>query len=421
MHSKKLISRLVGIWVIVSACGLITPKTIEVNRFVEVTRVFEVTRVVEVPRLIQQTVVVTAAPPHKGNMAITQGTSLLMPRVRHTATRLLNGKVLLVGGSQADDAHLAQVEIFDPSAGITTLVSPLHTPRHDHSATLLLDGRVLVVGGYNVSQQWLRDAEIYDPVADTWTVIPPIYPHGTSHTATLLEDGRVLVVGGCIGSGICTERVEIFDSRTESWREAAALDYDRGGHTAILLKDGRVLVAGGSSATSGVTMGGDALLYDPHTNSWKPTGPMIESPNLAESVRLTDGRVLLAGGIRNGMQIPQVLAAAQIYNPASNQWSAAPSLADARYTYTLILLPNNRVLAVGGTRDWESVWNGNSFVDSIEVYDPSANNWNTIGRLPQPAAFTASSLLTNGRLWITGGRTGPSGSTYLSSSWFITP
>ncbi len=177
---------------------------------------------VEATRIVRETVVATPARPSEFTVSVTRGPALRVPRTMHTATPLPDGRILLVGGSQASDEHLALVEIFDPANGTFTPAAPLHTPRREHTATLLQDGRVLVVGGYSLPRQWLDDAEVYDPSADIWTVVPPLSSHGVQHTATLMRDGRVLVVGGCIGDSICTERVEIFDSRTGAcwWRAA---------------------------------------------------------------------------------------------------------------------------------------------------------------------------------------------------------
>src|SRR5262245_16551955 len=67
------------------------------------------------------------------------------PRMGHTATLLLNGKVLIIGGSSA---RLASAEIFDPVTGTFAATGDMTMPRFGHSATLLSDGRVLVAGGY---------------------------------------------------------------------------------------------------------------------------------------------------------------------------------------------------------------------------------------------------------------------------------
>ena len=357
----------------------------------------------------------------KLTFGITQGINLPVPHVRHTATRLLNGRILVVGGYAGENMSLTEVDLFDPMNGSITSAAPLHIPRHDHSATLLRDGRVLVVGGYNPQQQWLTDAEVYDPFKNTWTVVPPHYSHGTAHTAARLKDGRVLIVGGGIGSGVCIERAELFDPQTNSWTEVPSLPAPRNGHTADVLNDGRVLVAGGEDAR-GFTVGGDAFIYDPKANSWTVTASMVKQRAYASSVQLKDGRVLVAGGIAtDGVPVWHVIANAEIYDPASDSWNATASLSEARFAYVLSLLPNGQVLAIGGSRDHDSNWGIGSFVREVEVYDTKANGWNTVGEIPQPSAFAATALFHDGRLWVTGGYDGPSGENISKATWIIAP
>ena len=302
---------------------------------------------------------------------VTPGIDLQFPRMRHTATRLLDGKILVVGGSQAADDFLAAVELFDPATGLSSQVASLHSPRHQHTATLLPDGRVLVVGGYSLPWQWLNDAEVYDPVADTWTVVSPPHSHGVEHTATLMNDGRVLVVGGCIGSSLCTDRVDIFNYQTNAWSEAMPLSSDRASHMARLLNDGRVLVAGGGRGVDNVPLGGDALLYNPQTNTWTPTGPMVTS---------------------------------------------TADLSQVRYQHELVLLEDGQAMAFGGVRDPEHSWTESSFIHEVEIYDPQANCWRIVGNLPQPGANATATLLPDDRVWVTGGRYM---GTHWSDTWLI--
>lgn len=344
---------------------------------------------------------------------VTPGVALRVPRFWHTATRLTDGRILLVGGSWATDDYLSDVDIFDPVTGQTSRAAPLHTPRHFHTATLLFDGRVLVIGGGTIGSVSAYDAEVYDPVADTWTVVSPQRLHGDLLTATLMKDGRVLVVGG-LGAG---EHVDIFDPTTNTWGEAQPLPPQVLYHTAQLLEDGRVLVAGGVGVNNAPPAGGDAQLYDPRTDTWTATGPMMTPRRiLGESVRLSDGRVLVVGGALAGDSVPPILASAEIFDPASNTWTAAASLAQARFHYELVLLPSGQVLAIGGARVWDSFWTGNSFVREIELYDPATNRWRIVGELPVARAGSAAALLPDGRVWLTGGR---NDTTYFSDSWLI--
>ncbi len=403
---------------------------VEVTRIVQETRIVivEATRLVtdtpivtvEVTPITPTNVVITPSPFVKLTADVTPGVSMLVNRANHTATRLLDGKILLIGGSRAPDEHIAEVEIFDPETGLTTLVAQLHTPRHDHSATLLPDGRVLVVGGYNLPQQWLVDAEIYDPYSDVWTVVLPLYAHGVKHSATLMEDGRVLVVGGCIGSGICTERVEIFDPQTDIWTEAMSLEGNRASHTSLLLDDGRVLAVGGE-ASDGSPIGGDALLYNPNLNTWSSTGEMVNPRFFAQSIRLPDGRILIVGGINQEDAVNEgsnwkMSAKTEIYNPASNIWAAADDLSQARYGHVLVPIQDGLVLVSGGTRDWACCWTNDSFVREIEIYDPVADRWHIAGEIPEQGFGSAAIPMPDGRVWVTGGQTNTS---FSSNTWFM--
>src|SRR5689334_8814068 len=58
-----------------------------------------------------------------------------------TATRLLDGKVLITGGS---GDRPASAELYDPSTGTFSATGNMTALRIDPSATLLADGRVLI-------------------------------------------------------------------------------------------------------------------------------------------------------------------------------------------------------------------------------------------------------------------------------------
>jgi hypothetical protein len=86
-----------------------------------------------------------------------------------SATRLLNGDVLVTGGQPVGGSTGWQVaELYDPTAGSFTNVGPLRVPeRTQHTATRLPSGKVLLVGGLTESQttaakEVLSSAELYE-------------------------------------------------------------------------------------------------------------------------------------------------------------------------------------------------------------------------------------------------------------------
>jgi hypothetical protein len=86
-------------------------------------------------------------------------------RNEHTATRLLDGKVLVAGGYTASGSTTS-AELYDPSSGSWSATGSMHGARQGQTATLLPDGRVLVAGG---SDGDAATAELYDPRSGTWT------------------------------------------------------------------------------------------------------------------------------------------------------------------------------------------------------------------------------------------------------------
>jgi Galactose oxidase, central domain len=229
---------------------------------------------------------------------IAPGASMRTARASHTATRLRDGKVLVVGGFKADGVFLTSAELYDPATH--TFLETGHTAvaHTSHTATLLPNGKVLVAGGvYGQPQQ---TAELYDPATGRFGPAPGMSPERRDgFTATLLATGEVLLAGGYSVHGGYAARGDILDSAeiynltTNTFRPAGRMITPRAIHTATLLADGRVLFTGGFTP-QGVTA--SAELYDPATNTFAPTGQMTAKRQKHAAVRIEDGRVLIVGG-----------------------------------------------------------------------------------------------------------------------------
>jgi len=115
-------------------------------------------------------------------------------RYAHTATRLLDGSVLLAGGFDDSGDALASAELFDPNGpSFTTLDGALSVPRGDATATLLADGRVLVAGGYQTADHAssASGAELYDPAARSFSPVEDPGRHAGATLALTLASGQV--------------------------------------------------------------------------------------------------------------------------------------------------------------------------------------------------------------------------------------
>jgi N-acetylneuraminic acid mutarotase len=112
----------------------------------------------------------------------------------------------------------------------------------------------------------------------------------------------------------------------------------RANATATLLADGRVLLAGGGNPSATTS----AELYDPASRNWSATGSMTNYHPVGAAALLRDGRVLV-GGWSTG----------DVYSPATGTWTATgPMVTPGLYASAAALLPNGQVLYVGGRADY---------------------------------------------------------------------
>lgn len=336
--------------------------------------------------------------------------SMSKGRFGHTATLLADGTVLVTGGfvsSANGSLSTAVTEIYNPAGNTWTTVAPMTASRGYSTATRLSDGRVLVVGGRNqvpsgttVSYADRNTSEIFNPTTRTWSAGPSLVSSRELHTATLLAGGKVLLAGGqnvCTG---CTTAYRadafLYDPVANTWTATAtAMALSRAVHTATVLSDGRVLIAGGY----GGAYRSGAEIYNPATNGWTTVASMPAASDWQTSALLSDGTVLVVGGY-NGAGLKNTYS----YNPVTNAWTTLKALSYARYEFTASSLADGSVVVVGGVGQKTS-----------EVL--GLNTWTTAGTTAARHAHTTTQL-RDGRVLTAGGN---NGSAYLSTTEFLDP
>ncbi len=330
--------------------------------------------------------------------------------VRPAMTTLADGRVLLVGGGQESAPAL----VYDPALGRYGDPIFMSIRRQGATATTLPDGRVLVTGGNDgeFGNVWVS-AALYDPATETFAATGSMAAPRDFHTATLLDDGRVLIIGGQAFPGdpssstfiATTDSAEIYDPATGTFTATGRLATSRAGHSATKLPDGRVVVIGGYSTdpTGKPSMAATAEIYDPASGTFRETGALGLPRAEHGASLLPDGRVLVVGGgIEHGPMgdTNRYVTSAELFDPERETFEPTGSLATERGRPSATLLPDGRVLVVGG-------YNAFGSPHSAELYDPVLGRFDPAGMTTGEHTFGLAPLLADGRVFLVGAGQAP--------------
>ena len=331
--------------------------------------------------------------------------SAMAARSGHSATLLLDGRVLVAGGTT--DAAPPSAELFIPeSSSFAPTSGGMVYARSGHCASLLLDGRVLITGGGDPNANLFKTAELFDPVTQSFTTTGNLNQERTRASATLLPNGKVLIAGGQDGGGTLLSSSELYDPSTGTFTLTGNMHLPRAQHTATLLGNGKVLLVGSTSDT------GSAELFDPASGLFSATGALIQPRAHHTATLLPNGKVLVLGGTQTmppggggAAPAPVSLDTAEIYDAANGTFKTAGKLLTARDSHSATLLANGTVLVAGGyihgfDGDAQPEWDT---IVAAELFDPATSVSIAAASLETDRAEHKATMLNNGHVLITGG------------------
>jgi len=350
----------------------------------------------------------------------------LMPINPVHVALLSNGKVLVVAGSGNCPPSLggcpsgppygpgnnSGAVLWDPVAGAITQFS-LSWDMFCNGMVLLQDGRALIDGGTIQYDPFYGQptVAIFDPSTNLFSNAQNM-AHGRWYPTVLtLGDGRVMAFSGLTETGGTNPAVEFYTVGS-GWSQQYPASWTPDLYPRLhLLPNGQVFYSGAQTTSK---------LFDPSTTTWNTNvattiygGTRTYGTSVLLPLTLAsnyDPKVIIMGGHSPATNTTETID----MGSASPAWQSGPNMSEARIEMNAVILPDGRVLAVGGSVNDEDTSTSSLNADLLEPDPNKPGNYiftsagaNAYSRLYHSVAL----LLPDATVWFAGGN--PQRGTYV--------
>jgi PKD repeat protein len=313
---------------------------------------------------------------------------------------LHTGKVLIVAGSGNDETVTDfQNAVWDLETG-SFFTQSTAWDMFCNGMIALPDGRIFINGGNLAYDPFVGEprSAVFDPTTLAFTDLENM-AHGRWYpTVTMLGDGRVMTFAGQLG--VTNPSVEIYTAGS-GWSQEYIAGWGPPLYPRMhLLPDGRVVAVGPQRLTR---------IFNPATHTWSTGATTIYTVqrNYGTSVLLplrpSEGykpRIMIIGGGNGGINATATTEIIDMSVPTP-QWQSGPSMSQARVELNATILPNGKVLTMGGSLT-DEVASTASY--NADLYDPITNTFSSAGVNAYPRLYHSGSLLLpDGTVMLVGG------------------
>ena len=257
-----------------------------------------------------------------------------------------------------------------------------------------LNGKLYVRGKNRGTVTLLK----YTPDHDQWAELPP--PPVQDFTVATLR-GQLLVVGGRDKStNKTTNAVLTFDEHSQQWVQSYPAMPTAIAHPAVIVYQDHLIVAGGHNSNDDQTPDVNILDAD---RKWK-IGQPLPSTNTYRSVLIQE-TVYLVGQYNKTV----LRAHAPTLISGANKTGVWETLRNTPYYFSSPITIGDTLLTVGGS---DKALLGGNPITSIQMYDPTNNQWTRVDDLPEP--MESPNCVMNSELFVLGFLFNYSGHVYTS-------
>jgi uncharacterized membrane protein len=327
---------------------------------------------------------------------------------------LSNGNVLVVAGSgncppsqtgcpsgpPYGPSNGSGALLLDPVSGQTISQFSLSWDMFCNGMVLLEDGRPFIAGGTIQYDPFYGQpqAATFDPLANTFSNTPNM-AHGRWYPTLLtLGDGRVMTFSGLKETGGTNTAVEFY-SVGSGWSAQYTASWTPDLYPRLhVLPNGKVFYSGAQTTSK---------LFDPSTNTWntslaKTNYSGTRTYGTSVLLPLTPGnqydpKVIIMGGGNPATNTTEIID----MGAPTPAWQYGPNMSQARIEMNAVILPNGKVLALGGSVNDEDT---NTSSLNADLYDPVTNTFSSAGANAYPRLYhSVALLLPDATVWLAGG------------------
>ena len=246
-----------------------------------------------------------------------------------------------------------------------------------------------------------KQVHAYNSTTDTWSQLPDCR---TERTTLAIVNSLLTTVGGTVGADSSNKLFSLTgDGMGRKWTEAFPPMATKR-YVVIAVTTGRALiVAGGEGDRGGLAT---VEIMNTDTRQWSRGADLPQSVDL-DSATVCGDRIYMCDESTSVItcSLPALLqscsskifeAQPSTQSPQGHVWSVVADLPVRRSTLVSI---NNRLLAIGGRdSDYKPT-------TAVHLYDPVNNSWQTISHLSTPRQLCFAVVLPNNRIMVVGGYT----------------
>lgn len=272
---------------------------------------------------------------------------------------------------------------------------------------LMPNGLIIMAGGtlQEVYGPGCRRVKTFDYLTSTWVLRDSLFDYRWYPTVTKLADNRLLIFGGGnLNNPQRTNTSEIYDPSnwTTQWTDTIAIGDEVSPN--VLLYNGKVLMTHRPPQ-----------LFNPLTMQWDSAGQFVQGPRTPNGDHSDHELVLLSNGDALAIGYKSFTGNlgtyVERYNPSLDSWSLGSSISPIRSRVKTVLLPNEKILAIGGYKEDMSdttMTNQWGYMNLCDEYSPVTDTWRRLSRLNLQREYHCNSILVpDGRVIAVGGEGQP--------------